>query len=186
VHRAWDEQCCKFQAEALLDAANDHVVRTRQLAACSPGSDDWLDALPLSNVGLKMDNATVRIAAGLHLGALVVQPHVCVCGPVVTVDGHLGLSCRHGSGRFSRHNQINELLCRAFVSGGTLATREPHSLSTNTGKRPDGVTHVPWKRGRCLTWDATCPDTYALSHVQSSSIQVGSAASAAELRKALQ
>jgi hypothetical protein len=41
---------------------------------------------------------------------------------------------------------------------------------------------VPWKRGRCLAWDATCPDTYAQSHVQSSSIQAGSAA---ELRKAL-
>jgi hypothetical protein len=90
--------------------------------------------------------------------------------------------CRHGSGRFSRHNQIN---CRAFVSSGTLATREPHSLCTNNGKRPDGVTQVPWKRGRCLAWYATCPDTYALSHVQSSSIQAGSAASATELRKAL-
>jgi len=26
-------------------------------------------------------------------------------------------------------------------------------------KRPDGVTLVPWKRGRCLV---CCPDTYAL------------------------
>ena len=40
----------------------------------------------------------------------------------------------------SRHNQINDLLCRAFVSSGTLAPREPQGLCTNTGKRPDGVT----------------------------------------------
>jgi hypothetical protein len=112
----------------------------------------------LPSVGLKMDNTTVRIAAGLRLGVPVVQPHVCVCGSMVTVDGHHSSFCRHGSGRFSRNSQINKLLCRAFVSAGTLATREPHSLCTNNGKRPDGVRQVPWKRSQCLARDATCPD----------------------------
>lgn len=130
-----------------------------------------------------MDNATIRIATGLRLGAPVVRPHVCVCGMTVTVDGHHGLSCRHGSGRHSRHNQVNDLLARAFISTGTLTTREPHSLCTNSGKRPDGVTQVPWRRGRCLAWDATCPDTFAVSHVQSSSTHAGSAAAAAESKK---
>ena len=51
-------------------------VRARLLAARSPGSGDWLEALPLSSVGNKMDNATVRIAAGLRLGAPIVCPHV--------------------------------------------------------------------------------------------------------------
>ena len=131
-----------------------------------------------------MDNATVRIAAGLRLGAPIVQPHPCTgCGTQVTVDGHHGLSCRHGSGRHSRHNQVNELLCRAFISTGTLATREPHSLCTRDGKRPDGVTQVPWNRGRCLAWDVTCPDTFAMSHVTASSSEAGSAAAAAETKK---
>jgi len=160
-----------------------HVARARLLAARSPGSGDWLEALPLSSVGLKMDNATVRIAVGLRLGAPVVRPHVCVCGTTVKVDGHHGLSCRHGSGRHSRHNQVNDLLCRAFISTGTLATREPLSLCNSSGKRPDGVTQVPWRRGRCLAWDATCPDTFAVSHLQSSSTQAGLAAAAAETKK---
>jgi hypothetical protein len=34
-----------------------------------------------------------------------------------------------------------------------------------------------------LAWDATCPDTFAQSHLQASSNQSGSAASAAELKK---
>jgi len=130
-----------------------------------------------------MDNATVRISAGLRLGAPVVRPHSCVCGTTVTAAGHHGLSCRRGSGRHSRHNQINDLLCRAFTSSGTLSTREPHSLCTTGGKRPDGVTLVPWKRGRCLAWDATCPDTYAQSAIHESSVQAGSAALKAELNK---
>ena len=130
-----------------------------------------------------MDNTTARIATGLRLGAPLVRPHVCVCGKTVAVDGHHGLSCRFGSGRHSRHNQINDVLRRAFIKSASLATREPHSLCTGSGKRPDGVTQVPWSRGRCLAWDATCPDTFAVSHVQASSTRAGSAAAAAEVQK---
>jgi hypothetical protein len=117
VMSAWSRQANSpsAQTSTLLPPT---IVRARLLAACSPASGDWLDALPLSSVELKMDNATVHIAAGLRLGAPVVQLHVCVCGSMVTVDGHHGLSCRHGSGRFSECNLINELLCRAFVSAG--------------------------------------------------------------------
>ena len=48
------------------------------------------------------------------------------------------------------------------------------------GKRPDGVTMIPWKRGRCLVWDATVPDTLAPSHVLESAKLAGSAAQKAE------
>jgi len=164
----------------LLDTAVDHADRARLLAARSPGSGDWLEALPLSSIRNKIDNATVRIAVGLRFGAPIVRSHVCVCGKTVTVDGHHGLSCRFGSGRHSRHNQINDVLCRAFIKSGTLATPEPHSLCTGSGKRLDGVTQVPWSRGRCLAWDATCPDTFAVPHVLTSSTRAGSAAATAE------
>jgi len=49
--------------------------------------------------------------------------------------------------------------------------------------RPDGVTLVPWKRGRCLAWDATCPDTYAQSAIHGSGVQAGSAVRKAEVNK---
>jgi len=130
-----------------------------------------------------MVNATVRIAAGLRLGAPIVRPHTCVCGSMVAVNGHHGLSCRHGSGRHARHNQVNEILCRALNSAGAYATREPHSLCGRNEKRPDGATQIPWSRGRCLAWDATCPNTYAQSYVQANSRQAGSAAEGAELKK---
>ncbi len=183
IQRAWDNPCCQVQADKLLDAASDQVDRARLLASRSAGSGDWLETLPIASVGLKMDNATVRIAVGLRLGAPIVHPHQCVCGSMVTADGHHGLSCRHGSGRHARHNLVNELLCRAFISTGTLATREPHGLCTRDGKRPDGVTQVPWKRGRCLAWDATCPDTFARCHLSTSSTGAGSAAVMAEDKK---
>jgi hypothetical protein len=45
------------------------------------------------------------------------------------------------------------------------------------------VTQVPWKRGRCVAWDATCPDTFAKSHLSASSTGAGSAAATAEDKK---
>jgi hypothetical protein len=76
AQRAWDDPCCEVLPDRLLYATTGHVVRARLLAARSPRSGDWLNALPLSNAGLKMDNATVRIAAGLRLGAPIVRSHV--------------------------------------------------------------------------------------------------------------
>ena len=102
---------------------------------------------------------------------------------MVAVDGHHGISCRHGFGRHSQHNQLNDLLCRAFISSWTLATREPHGLCTSNGKRPDGVTRIPWRRGRCLAWKSTCQDTLTSCHVTAGSNKDGSAAATSETKK---
>ena len=44
---------------------------------------------------------------------------------------------------------------------------EPSGLHRADGKRPDGMTMVPWERGKYLVWDATCVDTFCQSHWQS-------------------
>lgn len=49
------------------------------------------------------------------------------------------------------------------------STLEPSGLFRNDGKRPDGLSLVPWHRGQHLAWDATCCDTLADSHIQVSS-----------------
>ena len=51
------------------------------------------------------------------------------------------------------------------------------------GKRPDGLSLVPWKAGRCLVWDATISDTLAASHVGACSRRVAAAATKAETSK---
>ena len=59
----------------------------------------------------------------------------------------------------------------------------PTGLSYSDGKRPDGVTLVPWKSGRLLVWDATCPDTFAPSHLPSATREAGAVAAQAEQSK---
>ena len=51
------------------------------------------------------------------------------------------------------------------------------------GKRPDGATVMPWKCGRALAWDATCPDTYAPSHLALAAREAGAVANQAEQQK---
>ena len=48
-------------------------------------------------------------------------------------------------------------------------------MTRSDGKRPDGVTLIPWSHGKCLTWDVTVPDTMATSHVDATSTMAGAA-----------
>jgi hypothetical protein len=42
---------------------------------------------------------------------------------------------------------------------------------------------VPWKGGKLLVWDATCPDTFAPSYSPSASSEAGAMVTQAEGRK---
>ena len=63
------------------------------------------------------------------------------------------------------------------------AAKEPVGLTRSDGRRPDGVTMIPWSHGRCLAWDVTVPDTLAASHLDRTSITTGAAAEQAAFLK---
>ena len=63
--------------------------------------------------------------------------------------------CKRASGRTARHHALNELVARAFVSAGIPVTKEPNGLSRSDGKRPDGLSLIPWQEGKPLWWDVT-------------------------------
>ena len=48
------------------------------------------------------------------------------------------------------------------------------------GKRPDGLTLIPWKEGLCATWDVTVTDTVAASYLNATSACAGSASTRKE------
>jgi len=54
-----------------------------------------------------------------------------------------------------RHARINALIHRAVIRAEVPATKEPQSVSRDDGKRPDGLTLVPWQSGRSATWNST-------------------------------
>ena len=56
-------------AEPLLDNATDPRSHARLHAAAAKESGAWLNVLPVSALGLHMDDNTIRVAVGLRLGA---------------------------------------------------------------------------------------------------------------------
>ena len=122
-------------------------------------------ALPVSSLGLCMNDNSVWVAIGLHLGTPVCGQHKCRhCSAMVDELGRHALSCKCSGGRHQRHATLNNILKRALTSAHIPSRLEPTGLVRTDGKRPDGVTLAPWKSGRLLVWDATCPDTFAPSY----------------------
>ena len=143
-------------------------------------SGQWLQAHPSFNTGTILDNSAFRLAASLRLGAPCCVPHRCQCGTMVDPYGHHGLSCLHSAGRRYRHASLNDIIRRALVSVGVPAILEPNGLVRDNGKRPDGMSLIPWKMGRPLVWDATCVYTLASTHLPMTKSGAGNAASTAE------
>jgi hypothetical protein len=90
---------------------------------------------------------------------------VAVSAPVDGLD--MSLSTRSSKGL--RNQQASQL--------------EPMGISRSDGKRPDGVTLIPWSHGKCLCWDVTVVCTMAASHIAGSLSQAGSASGVAERKK---
>ena len=68
---------------------------------------------------------------------------------------------------------------RALVLGipaGIPSSKEPHGLVQSDGKRPDGLTLVPWMGGKPLAWDVTAVCTVADSYVTAKAREADAAA----------
>ena len=140
--------------------------------------------IPLDHLGLKLDDQQLRISIGLRLGA-----NVCVVlrirATVVKVerDGLHGLSCTKSTGRFSRHASLNSLIKQTLGSLDLPSMLEPRGLYRTDGKRPDGVTMIPWEMGKQLVWDVTVVDALAPSRLNQVSCNPETTATEAEARK---
>lgn len=179
----WDETLCAAIHDRILEDSQSEVEKARILANVSQYSSSWLNALPCSSLGTLLDNQSFRIAVSLRLGSPVCHPHTCVCGTTVDKFGRHGLACKKSCGRKSRHDTINDLIKRALLTCGFPALREPTGCSRSDGKKPDGLTLIPWKRGKPLIWDFTSADTTCQSYVTSTSRRAGAAASVRENSK---
>jgi len=153
------------------------------LAASSPHSGDWLFALPITSCGLRLDDEAVRIAVGLRLGLPLCVPHQCRCGSQVDACGQHSFVCKRAPGRSARHHALNDLIARAIASAGTPVTKEPQGLLRSDGKRPDGLTLIPWQAGKALSWDVTVVYPLAESYLQAASQEAGAVAEIAATRK---
>jgi hypothetical protein len=83
----------------------------------------------------------------------------------------------------ARHQNINDIVWRSLTHAGVHSVKEPQGLSRTDGKRPDGLTLVPWRNGKNMTWDVTIADSLAASHLPTTSVVAGGAAATLADRK---
>ena len=126
--RSWDMPSVDATFNSLFAAQPDDYHRARLTAVKAPHSGDWLNALPITLCGLRLEDEAIRVAVGLRLGASLCEPHQCTCGNIVDTRGNHGLSSKRSAGRTLRHQQhkrpclpctftsriaINQKTCRA-------------------------------------------------------------------------
>ena len=179
----WDNPLVMASLSALIESSPNQTEKARVLAAASPHSGDWLHALPIAACGLRLEDNALRVAVGYRLGTRICEPHTCPCGTDVDGLGSHALSCKKSAGKTLRHTYINDVIFRALSRAGVPSTKEPAGLSRSDGKRPDGITQIPWCSGKSAVWDVTVADTLAPSYVASTAQAAGSAAEKAATKK---
>jgi len=65
-----------------------------------------------------------------------------------------------------------------MTRAGISPVNESNGLTRSDGKRPDGLTTIPWHDGRSVTWDHTVTNTVAASYMAMSSVRAASTAEA--------
>jgi len=66
--RNWDSGIIMAALTSLTSKVTDAVSRARFLAAQSTHAGDWVHAPPITAVGLRQSNETIRVAVGMGLG----------------------------------------------------------------------------------------------------------------------
>jgi len=132
---------------------------------------------------LKLDDKEVRVAVGTRLALKFSVPYQCRCGSEVDSFGRHSLVCKQAPGRTVRHHHLNDVVARFLASAGVPVSKEPSGLSRSDGKRPDGLTLIPWRESMSLIWDVTVSCTTADSYLEASSREAGAAAELAASNK---
>ena len=72
---------------------------------------------------------------------------------------------------------------RALYGAGIPSVPEPLGVDFGENTRLDGLTIVAYKNGKSLTWDCTCVDTFAKSHIYNAALIAVAASTDAEVLK---
>ena len=161
--RCWDRASIEHAQQILSEHCRDDRDRARLAAVTAPHSGDWLHASPISSCGLRLDDEFMIIAVGLRFGTALCARHICPCESLVDSAGvHV-----------FRAESLNQ--CWSFrAPSPDQRFRLPLSVTrqfSRQEKRPDGITLIPWREGKCLACD-----TFAPTYLSATSVKAGSTA----------
>ena len=139
--------------------------------------------MPISLRGLQLENKDICVVVGFWLCTALCKPHQCPSSALVDVTGLHSLLNKLSASIHVRHNIIIDMIARAVTFADIPYVKEPQGISKSDGKRPHGITLIPWQAGKCALWDITVIDTIAQSYMSQSSQSAGSAAELTATKK---
>ena len=135
---------------------------TRHLTASTMEFGLLYTGLPSSRNGTPHSDQALYVAVGIRLELYVAAPGLCGCGSVLDAHEDYTLSCNMGSRAVPEN--INDRIRTALAKAGCVSVLEPAGLTRTDGNRHDGVTVLPFERGRPMAWEVTVIHTRAPSH----------------------
>jgi len=96
----------------VTSSLSDATDKAQLHAVSSPHSSDWLNALPLSGCGLRLDDHAIHIAVGLRLGANIQYLSLVRALAERPLTQENCVACRAGgdNGRSARRHSLNDLV----------------------------------------------------------------------------
>ena len=110
----WGRKITEQSFSMILANCTSQIDKARILASKAAHTGDWLNTPPITFIGLRMSNETIRVAVGLRLEAKLYEPHQYTCGALVDARGLHGLSCRRSAARHARHGLLNDTIWHAL------------------------------------------------------------------------
>jgi len=107
---SWDRPGIEKDRTSIESGLTTTLQRASFNTATSRHSGDWLQALPSTSCGLKLDDEAIRVEVGIRLALDLCVPHQCRCGSQVDSFGRHSLVCKQAPGRTVRHPPSQDLL----------------------------------------------------------------------------
>ena len=110
IRKVWDRPIADNQLANISSKLSAEVDEARILSASSPHSGDWLMAMTILLIGLRLSDEMIRIAVGFRLVLRTCEPHTCPCEKEVDARGLHGLSYRRSTIRQQRNSHLKGII----------------------------------------------------------------------------
>ena len=181
--RKWLKAVSQKRYQELIDNSPDShtALRLRCLACAEAGA--FLTGHPSNRIRARLDGPAFECAVRLRQGQPAATSSHCACGeeldPLGIARANLQ-TWRRQANSSSHYQRIRARRLR--VSWAWQWSSNLPGLSRDDGRRPDGVTVLPFSDGRALAWDATCWNPLAPSHAAAALKKNGAVAEIAEVK----
>jgi len=171
----------KTNLAKLLAIPHSQRDQLRLAAASRPRAGLWLTALPVKQLGLKLDKQEFSILLRWWLGLPVCLQEICPepkCTVLLDKWGDHAVSCPCGPSRIARHDAVNHVWSLFLKSCGFHVTKEVHCDPDSQRRSADTLVDS-WMYGR------QCAHDWVITHtLQKSILAQGTPDPAAPLAKA--